>query len=231
MNVDLMFVNLIQGTTFKFCTPKCANGFKQKTQLRKPINDFKQSSQSDVGLKPTVRTENKTTNVVVNKPDEFKTTPNDKYTYWLNYDTRYAKVVIAPFSIARTRLRSLQFDDTICYTTYQYVVTKQRKYFKELPKVFKNHLKNNEHYHIRHDLLCYNTQIYCRVVLRSSLIEYIHIQYHHIRYEKMIQVMCRKYFWPSIRLDIQRQLSVYDIYYHCSGNLPNYRSVVSSTSY
>ena len=180
---------------------------------------------------PIVTSDTHVQGTIHNKPDnrpkndESKsTTLNQPFTNWLRSDNRYhANNTVNLQDIDPTELKQLQLDDVVCFHIRNYVLqTKpenKQKHLKSLPKVFRKHLIKNKHYNIKNNILYYDDKIYCPAQIRTALIQYIHNQYNHIRYGKMLRIMTKKYYWPDMKLDIQNQLGLCDICYQCSGQL------------
>jgi len=117
-----------------------------------------------------------------------------------------------------SEIRIGQSNDPICYHIKQYVKTKLNKWLVNLPQIFKRVAKGNKHFSVKSDLLYFDERLYCPSQMRYRLINLVHSQYHHIRFDKMKAIMTRKYYWPSMLSDIDIALSVCDICSQCLGD-------------
>ena len=131
---------------------------------------------------------------------------------------------ISPLVPTISDLISLQNDDPICYNIKQWILTQKRQYINELPKTIAKTVRICKKYHIDNDVLYYDSRIYCPARMRHELIRYIHELYYHVRYEKMVQIMEKRYYWPYMKTDIAKSLGVCDICYQCSGTLKRTRA-------
>ena len=143
---------------------------------------------------------------------------------------KYKLESVSPLVPTISDLISLQNDDPVCFNIKQWILAgnpAKSKYMKELPKSIGKTVKNCTHYHIDNDVLYYDTRIYCPARMRHELIRYIHELYYHVRYEKMVHIMEKRYYWPYMKKDIAKSLGVCDICYQCSGDLKRTRSPLS----
>ena len=123
-----------------------------------------------------------------------------------------------------------QLHDPICYIIREYIQSNftNDEVLKDLPDIFLRHVKKNRNFRVKKGVVYFydkeinKERIYCPAEFRFALIQYVHEQYHHIRYEKMRQLMIRKYFWPSMLSDINTILGVCEI---CNQNQKDKHSI------